>query len=450
MAVSSFKLVAESCKRSFLTGQSLILRFLDKLDEIVAELPPPLLVMMFDGLSIIIQANVKDAERVSQIGMLMNSCNESWNGYMRSLNPRDFDVACQICLILKCNAVVAENCGNSYGSQLQIIFEQMMKCYTLYSQALADAVVEFGAMAHRHQEVRVLLDVKSSVLRLLSSYFAKTRDVHIVADQLLMPILQTVMDEYGTSHPGARVPEVLTLLEVLCRKMEDRIGAVLDGIFVTVFHQTVEMIKNNFEDHVGFREPFYKFMLVMVEKYAEILCSATPEDFLILVQCINWGSAHLIHEVCEYGLKITQMLFQKMSMRPEYSAFLNQYYMTFMHQVFEILTDTRHKSAFDEQVQTLADLLNIANPVLEAGAITDGIQDLFPLRDRNDIGRYVTELIRLSNERESFRRTLRDFLVTNCFFSANDPDLHREELNQRREVEQKSFESILSDDQVPL
>ena len=450
MAVRSFEKIAEGCKRTFLqpAEKPMILGILQDLSNIVGDLDDDLVASFFGAVAMIVKANVKEAARMSQLDMLVKHLNTQWEEVMANFNSNDLDLTRRVSLLLRCNAAVANSVGQFFHEQLSFMFDSMMTVYSNYSQTAATMASAPNGLIVRRNEIAACKNVKSAVLSVLMNFLSKAGDVQLIGPKIVPPIIETVMTEYGNAHQDTRVPEVLSLLEVLCNKLQADINRQLGDIFMSVFLKTVPMISQNFTDYVNFRVPFYKFLNVMVKKYMKILISAPPEGFKMLIDCINWGVKHLTHEVCILGLTITGNLFTAMQSFPENQAFLRMYFLPIFHQLFETLFDTIHKFAFDQQLELLIQMLQIASRGMNIPSLAESVADLFPNMQPAVLVEQMGVLTANIANKITFRAALRNFLVMTRLFSTNDPDLHRSELEEQREASKQQYESILTQDPV--
>jgi exportin-1 len=187
------------------------------------------------------------------------------------------------------------------------------------------------------------------------------------------------------------------------------------------------MISEDFEQNIGFRMPFYKFLTIMVEKNLAVLLNEPPDTIGLLVETINWGVEHVTPEVCRHATKLTMTLFDLVARMPEtVGPFFEQFYLPVVSHLFTVILDTSHKFAFDEHVELLHSLLSKQHPLVNPIAITEGIMPLIPHRRPDEIAGEIAEMIRLSNDRLSLKERLRDFLVVVRQYSRYDPELNRE------------------------
>jgi hypothetical protein len=116
------------------------------------------------------------------------------------------------------------------------------------------------------------------------------------------------------------------------------------------------------------------------------------------------------------------------------NAFLEAYYLMIVKEAFVILQDTMHKFAFEEEVGLLSVLLSIQNPNLNPEVIALQILDLFPRRAPVEILEWVTEMVRLSNNKLQLRTILKDFLVVVRQFAKMDPALNVMEMQAAQQT----------------
>jgi exportin-1 len=293
--------------------------------------------------------------------------------------------------------------------------------------------------------------VKSWVLQILRNYINKTPRVAEDADNILPRILTEVVDEYGASAPEARVPEVFGLLEVLCTKMEEPMAMALPQVFDGVFYPTVDMLRDDFDEFVTFRVPMFSFLRMLVEKYPSNLLSAPVEHFDALMGFIWWGCEHPTIDVSLVALQTIESMFRKVlesEAGPDVlTAFLAAYYLPTVTKVFQIMQDTHHKYAFDEEAKLLSTLFKIQAQQGHPDFITEQICPLFEQTTPGLVLEYVQKLVQKSNNKIEFRDLLRDFLVVSRQFSAKDPALRQAELEDlKARIRQEYYQLLNTED----
>ncbi|OHT15868.1 Exportin-1 [Tritrichomonas foetus] len=427
MAVLSFKTIATGCSRQFLQPPNpFIVEIIGRYPEIVSDLSPDLIVVFFDALSYDVSHINKNDDRREVLEMLMAPLNQQWQDAMNNFDPTNPLIARSIAFVLQCNSVIAFNIHYSFHDQFMTIFPQMMMVYQAYSQSINDF------LQHNNNEaVKAILGAKSAIIEVIKNFISKTLNQESTCASILPDLVNTIYVDYGQSHPRARTPEVLNLLTVLFNKMKDSVSNFLSVILDAIFQPTVAMISADFDQNIHFRLPFYLLLKNLVDKYLTNLL-AVPNGFDLLIQTIQWGYQHPIHDVCICSLETIKILLNniKNTNLQLYNSFLSAYYLRIVRDMFQILTDTIHKFAFENNIQILMTLLSINTPHLNSQSITQGIMDLFPGRNPEELFQFVGLLISLSNDATKFRVLIRDFLVTTRQFNAQDPDLNTQEIHE--------------------
>jgi exportin-1 len=434
MAVQSFQSVVAGSKRT-LRESSFIDDILNNFQAITVHLSPPLLVEFYGACAQIVSASLKAEDRLSLIGRLLAPLGNDWQAVA---GPVSVDAARGICTILLCYAAVAQEAPDVFRPHLEAIFVPMMDIYSAYAHSIAATVGTSDTFAARRPDVIALKGVKIAVLRLLTKYIARARDITAQADFLLPRIMTDIIEEYGNSPPDARVPDVLGLLEQLCRKMEDTLRTNLPTVFMAVFQQTVAMVSDDFEQHVPFRLPMFSFLQVMIEQYLQVLFTASQEEFDGLIKCLLWGCEHPTPDVCTISLTATRLLFE-VALRCETGlanipAFLAAYYLPVIERIFSVIQDTYHKFAFDEECTLLAALLKIP---CDQTAIAEIIHPLFPVIAPDELVDFISKMVVSSTNKVEFKQVVRNFLVAARQFSASE--LRSLEKQARKEESDKAF-----------
>lgn len=441
MAVNSFKTIANACKKQFLSNQSIIYNIFHNYREITSDLPPTLQLVFIDAVSIVIQSNFKEQQKLEQLDEFLIPFNERWDACMENFNPQNIPLAREISFLLHVNATIACNIGKTFQKQMSTLFPQIMNMYQQYSKILPQ-LIEMRLV----EDIKVIKSCKGGVLLVIKNFIWKTQNINLVVDPLIDDIMNIVVSDYANSPNEAKVYEVLQLLTTLFTKAADKIRSKVPIIFDAVFQQTVVMISADYDQNVQFRLPFYEFLSILVKQSISIFINAPAEVFTTLVQTICWGATHPTHEVCILSIKTMMDLFKEMKTTNVFDEFISQYYIMVINQLFLIMTDTIHKFAFDEQVDLLIVLLTVQNSNFTPQTIAECVYEIFNNRDPNEILSFIEALLGASNDKLLFRRIMRDFLVTTRQFNATDPDLYRAESQAENEQNQKEFNETLDNE----
>ncbi|EAY14909.1 hypothetical protein TVAG_380190 [Trichomonas vaginalis G3] len=436
MAVNSLALVQKTTGKYFNqksgSDSPFIMEIMQSLNKIIENLEnKPLIIRLFGILASIIGSHPRTAERVEMLLFLVSSLNENWNNLLQNWEPQNESYSEELLFLLECNSEIASNITNAYGSQLRIIFNQLMEVYSRYSNLLQQFIGEPGYSETK--EANCFKRIKSKIVLIINDYILKTPDVESVANELIEPISQTIILEYENSHPLGRVPEVLSLVTSMSNKMKKVFGEVLPNIYGPIFNETLAMIKDDFSIFPEFRVPFFKFVDNIVTNYISIMLSAPDQTFSDFIETIKLGCYHTIPEVCIISLSATEHLFKsiKDTNMNRYRQFLSNFYMDILVQVIKVTTDTYHKFAFREEVNLIRKLLSTQTQQLNGETIASAIQDLFPNRDYDSLVNYMSSLIANSNNMVEFQHIFREFVISTTLFSRRDNDL---DLNRQEET----------------
>jgi exportin-1 len=79
-------------------------------------------------------------------------------------------------------------------------------------------------------KVRGLRTIKKEILKLVDVYVEKAEDLQAVKDNMVPPLLDTVLVDYRESVPGARDAEVLKAMAGIITKLSVRHGHVANSM----------------------------------------------------------------------------------------------------------------------------------------------------------------------------------------------------------------------------
>ena len=212
-----------------------------------------------------ISSEVNPAKREEYVQRLMEPPNSTWNQIMMQakaqgsecLKPQEIK---NIANILKTNTSCT-SLGQPFQNQMSNIYADVLNVYKLYSELISASIAEGGPYASRTSLVKAMRTVKpAEVLRLIETFVERCEDPHLVAQQLVPPMMDPVLGDYARNVPDARDAEVLSLHAAIINKVE---GAMIDEvpkIFGSVFECTLQMITANFEDHPDHRLKFFALL----------------------------------------------------------------------------------------------------------------------------------------------------------------------------------------------
>ena len=177
----------------------------------------------------------------------------------------------QINNILKQNVRACAAIGHAFVCQLTAIYMDMLLVYKTMSENIAGAIASSGELITRQPIIRGMRAVKKEILKLISTWIAKSEDnelVRLLASSsppfqsaqvmanFIPPLLDAVLGDYQTSIPDARDPEVLSTMTVIVSKLkvglaiarctthalQGSISSEVITIFNAVFEATLTMI----------------------------------------------------------------------------------------------------------------------------------------------------------------------------------------------------------------
>lgn len=80
-----------------------------------------------------------------------------------------------------------------------------------------------------------------------------------------------------------------------------------------------------------------------------------------MIDCVIWAFKHHLPNLQDLGLDVMIYLLKNLSVNPHVATqFYSLYYMRLLQDVFQILTDSLHKSGFKLQTQILNILFQVA------------------------------------------------------------------------------------------
>lgn len=348
----------------------------------------------------------------------------------------------RIIQILRVNNRVAKSTVFAYTKQLMLIYPGIIHLYNVYTCYIQHAVQAAGPGCFKHNNVNLMHLVKRSILHLLETYIAhlpnkitrtladpqtsmaahhtsntlsgedttaemdtmddgSVRNYNEVLKQLVSSITSTVLVAYRNSIAETRDHEVICLTTTLIEKIGNYGVAVLPQIFEQIFDCTLDMVKMDFHSFPEHREYFYELLQKCTKHCFEGILVLPGDRLRSYVMSLIWAFKHEHPAVAEKGLIVVREFLnnlvildrrQERTVHPHGAqppsavlSFCQTYYYLLLKEVFEVLTDTLHKSGFRLQTEILRVLIRF----LECGTINDPGSEL----TRMHVMRFLIDLL---------------------------------------------------------
>ncbi|KAI9090074.1 CRM1 C terminal-domain-containing protein [Phlyctochytrium arcticum] len=479
MACDTFIKIAQKCKRHFVIQQQQENRpYIDEILEIMAtitsDLPPPQMHTFYEAVGYMISAQPNKQQQERLIGKFMEAANSAWDSKMiqARTNPEilnDADTVKLLSNIIKTNVYACTSVGSPFYVQVGRNFMDLLALYTAVSGLISDQIATQGLIATKTPKVRGLRAIKKDVLRLVDTYITAAEDIESVMQNMIPPLLETVLGDYARNVEPAKDAFVLNVMASIIKKlgdqMDDKIPAVLDA----VFECTLNMINKNFEEYPEHRVSFFTLMGAINENCFKALLQLPAPQFRLFLDSIVWAFKHTMRDISDLGLNIILGMLNHFSLVDPHLAnsFYQSYFLSLLQDIFFVLTNPFHKSGFKHQSMILKDMFalvesgQIGVPLFDPAVVTnpnmtnqqfvrefvmDLLQRAFPHLQANQISQVVEGLLKHSRDDAVFKSHLRDFLVTLQEFAGDDSsDLYIDEREAEAEMKKKlEMEKALS------
>ncbi|KAK8866823.1 hypothetical protein M9Y10_009791 [Tritrichomonas musculus] len=451
MAVDSFTRIAEKCRSKFLLPESngdpaFIEILIRDFDGITSHLSNELRAEMIKATAIIIAGCRDDGQKGKLTHDLMVEMNNKWLFQINQFVANDPNCLINILFILRCNMFVASNVGLAYQGQLQTIIDQMITMYGSCCGTCTNMIAQGGDAMSQAEVFRICLQIKSTIIQILIKFTSTTNNIPVIKNTILPPITMKILEEYANSNPYCRIPELLTLMEIIISKVGDQtVSGFMNQIMMQLFKPSVDLICSEFDSFMQFRIPLTDFMSSVV-KYAFNSYASLPADAITMMEkTIEWGCQHPNFDICKKNIQLLLDLFTATEKSTEQS-FKNQFYASFymsaVDTIFVVMTDTIHKFAFAEQAKLLRKLFSMQVEQRNPEMITELLYNKFQNRQPQFFSLVIQYLFSHVNSQTEFNDHLRDFLVEVKQVSSEDPDFFVEERNKEKLKNQKINEEI--------
>jgi len=291
-------------------------------------------------------------------------------------------------------------------------------------------------------EYRTLLSLQGELLILMSAFTSGGGSFPDIESIVIKPLIETLFPMYHESFVQSRSPKFFHLLSQIVSKCGNSFLPYVDALMTYVYQPTIDMIREEFDSYYYLRNPFYSFLHVLIRHASGILKHDNYNLIIELIGAIKWGTMHPQHEISVLGIQILQEVL-RVSMFKNNEEFAAEFFSSLGVElfvfVFEILTDTKHKFAFSEQVNLIKELLQIPQIYEKREEILESIIELFPNVPPQSVSGFLIELFQKRESSKDIREMLEDFLITVRHILKTDPDLLAE---QKKEALLKIREQI--------
>ncbi|EAA26681.2 hypothetical protein GE21DRAFT_3190 [Neurospora crassa] len=469
MACDTFIKIAKSCRRHFVAlqpseSQPFIEEIIRDLGKITCDLTPQQVHTFYEacGYMVAAQGNRHQQERL--LSELMQIPNMAWQEIIRqaSLNPnilQDADTIKVIGNIMKTNVSACSSIGTYFFPQIGNLYSDMLQMYAATSQLISEAVAREGEIATKMPKVRGLRTIKKEILKLIETYVDKAEDLQAVREQMVPPLLDSVLVDYNRNVPGARDAEVLRAMTAMITKlsalMEDQVPIIMEN----VFECTLDMINKNFSEYPEHRVEFFNLLRAINLHCFPALLKLDNRQFKFVIDSCMWASKHDNRDVETAGLNMCLELVNNIAEKTDVqtsNAFFNQFFVSILQDVFFVLTDQDHKAGFKTQSMLLMRMFyfvhpadgspsRIQGPIYQPDQAQPGtsnkefltmfvgnlLQTAFANLTPAQITSFVEGLFTLNTQYDKFRLALRDFLISLREFAGDNAELYLLEKEQQ-------------------
>lgn len=444
MACDTFIKIVQKCKHHFVAQQPeeeepFIQKIIRDIQETTSELQPQQVHTFYKACGIIISDERNQNEREKLLGELMQLPNMAWDVIVEqsSANPDlllDPETVKVIANIIKTNVAVCSSMGAEFYSQLGHIYYNMLQLYKAVSSMISAQVAKDGLIATKTPKVRGLRTIKKEILKLIEIYIAQAKDLDVVVNVLVEPLMDTVLQDYFHNVPDARDAEVLNCMTTLVHKAGHMIVSQVIWILQNLFECTLNMINKDFTEYPEHRVEFYKLLKEINSRSPIAILQFPPPAFKLFMDAICWAFKHNNREVEVNGLQIALDLvrnIEKTGLTPFANDFYENFYFVLISETFYVLTDSDHKSAFSKQSLLLMKLISLvednkitvtiykqgeapegtSNQLYLANYLANMLSNAFPHLSQEQITGFISALVKQYQDSAKFAGTLRDFLV---------------------------------------
>lgn len=463
MACDTFLKICTKCRRKFVVLQlqerePFISELLTTLSETINDLQPHQIHTFYESVGLMIGAEVEVGKRDEYLMRLMAPPNTTWQQILAQAraNPeilKQTEVMKSIQNVLQTNVSVCTSLGQPFSTQFNLIFQDMLQVYKLYSELISKAIAEGGPYAARSQIVKYMRSVKKVALRLIETFCEKSDDAATIATAYVPAMMDPILGDYARAVSDARDAEVLSMFAAIINKLKALIETEVPKVFEAVFEVTLQMITRNFEDYPEHRLQFFALLHAIVNHCFRTLLLFNPGQLKLIIDSIIWAFRHTERNVAETGLNLLQDLLQQFSQSQFATQFYQTYYLQLLQEIFAVMTDSFHKPGFKLHAHILHHLFNVvefpnvitaplwdvaikgpnfypSNAAFVRDHVTTMLSTSFPNLTQPQVVACVAGMFD-HKDFAAFKHHLRDFLVqTKQFADKDNAELFAEEVEK--------------------
>ncbi|CRK42706.1 hypothetical protein BN1708_016943, partial [Verticillium longisporum] len=365
MACDTFIKIARQCRRHFVAlqpseNEPFIEEIVRNMHKITCDLTPQQIHTFYEacGYMVAAQGNKHQQERL--LSDLMAIPNAAWDEVIKTAraNPtflQDSETIKIIGNIMKTNVSACSSIGPYFYPQIGRIFHDMLQMYQATSQLISEAVQNQGEIATKMPNVRGLRTIKKEILKLIETYVEKAEDLNAVRQQMVPPLLESILTDYNRNVAGARDAEVLKAISAIITKLSSLMEDQVPNIMENVFECTLEMINKDFSEFPEHRVEFFNLLRAINLHCFPALLKLDNRQFKFVIDSCSWAFKHDNRDVEAAGLNMCLELINNIAETDVQTsnAFFQQFFITILQDVFFVLTDTDHKAGFKTQSMIL-------------------------------------------------------------------------------------------------
>ncbi|KAH6663638.1 exportin-1 [Verticillium dahliae] len=475
MACDTFIKIARQCRRHFVAlqpseNEPFIEEIVRNMHKITCDLTPQQIHTFYEacGYMVAAQGNKHQQERL--LSDLMAIPNAAWDEVIKTAraNPtflQDSETIKIIGNIMKTNVSACSSIGPYFYPQIGRIFHDMLQMYQATSQLISEAVQNQGEIATKMPNVRGLRTIKKEILKLIETYVEKAEDLNAVRQQMVPPLLESILTDYNRNVAGARDAEVLKAISAIITKLSSLMEDQVPNIMENVFECTLEMINKDFSEFPEHRVEFFNLLRAI---NLHSLLKLDNRQFKFVIDSCSWAFKHDNRDVEAAGLNMCLELINNIAETDVQTsnAFFQQFFITILQDVFFVLTDTDHKAGFKTQSMILMRMFYFVHPAdgtspkiqgpiyppdqapggtpnkeFLANFVAQLLKGAFPNLQPAQIESFVEGLFNLNTTYDKFRLNLRDFLVSLKEFAGDNAELFLiEKEQQEKDAKAADFE----------
>ena len=452
--LESFKLIINQCRLQFVKKpnpelKSIAEEIFDFYPMIYPTLPPSGKVQFIELMSKLSRSFQEEELRISTSNIIISFLDEEFLNSFNHFQVTDLSTIKQFCYCLNNHSIAATSLSiiyfNYFTQHINKLIELSFKINSVLTNILNSTTKKKLLGVLNSIEFTSLYETNNEIFILLSKFTLSGNNSEQIEQIIIKIFIEQILPQYNQLLPHVRSYKILNLLNSIIIKCGKNILNYLNPIMTLLYTPTLDMIKDNYDEFPNFRIEFYNLLLTIFRHLIDNFPNIEQEIIIEFIESVKWGASHPQHDISLICIQTIRELLKLIKERTS-NEFQEQFFTYFIIDlfkfIFEILTDTRHKFAFNLEVNIIEFLLNINILYDLREQLLNQLIELFPTVHPDELLIFLTNLFLKRDNLRNLTELLEDFLITVKHILKYDPDFINERKNNALNVIKEQLKDL--------